>query len=144
MKARKKEKEKMSEEKKKKYEVTIKESKGACDKELFQKMIKRGDIVATKLADMIGKTVKITGYAICHVETDDKDFEIAYFAVNNGYISSGSEYFIESVKEYFDDCEYFNLKEIKTKKGKTYKAMPVLADSNAIELESSSEDDLPF
>ena len=131
----------MSDEKKK-YEVEILESKGACDKDIFKKMVKRGDIVAEKLANIIGKVVTITGYAVCKVKTDEKEFTMCYYAVGDGFFSSGSEYFLDSVKEYFSDCDSFKLAEIKTKKGKTYKAVPVLAENNPKELES--EDDLPF
>ena len=35
--------------------------------------------------------------------------------------------FAESVKTYFGDCDSFKLVEIKTKNGKTYKAVPIIS-----------------
>lgn len=126
-----------------KYEVTIKNSKGACENELFKKLATKGDIVADRVTTMINKVVTIRGYAECHVKTDDKEFDINYFATDNGYISSGSEYFLDSVKSYIDFADTFKINEIKTKKGKTYKAMPVMSEKKPESLEATN-DDLPF
>ena len=120
----------------KKYEVEIKKAEGSCDTELFKKMAKKGDIQATKVVDMIGKVVKITGYAICKIVTEDKEFEMSYYATTEGIISSGSEFFRESVEDYFGECELMKINEIKTKKGKTYKVSPILTQG--------TDDDLPF
>lgn len=120
----------------KKYEVEIKGAVGSCDTELFKKMAKKGDIQATKVADMIGKVVKITGYATCKITTEDKEFEMSYYATTEGIISSGSEFFRDSVDDYFGECELMKINEIKTKKGKTYKVSPILTEG--------TEDDLPF
>lgn len=117
------------EEQNKKYQVTIKEKKGTCDNNLFEKMAKKGDITAVKLSDVLNSIVTITGYAKCTIETIDKVFDINYFdTVEYGLISSGSEIFAESVSDYFGEVDKVRLTEVKTRKGKTYKAVPLLRD----------------
>ena len=133
----------------KKYEVSVMEKKGTCDNSLFEKMAKKGDLTAIKLAEILNVEVKITGYARCHIVTDEKEFDINYFDTEEyGLISSGSEIFTESVVDYFGEVESVRLVEVKTKKGKTYKAVPVLGNSNKEEKTNESEettnDDLPF
>ena len=133
----------------KKYEVSVLEKKGTCDNSLFEKMAKKGDLTSVKLAELLGVEVKITGYAKCHIVTDDKEFDINYFDTEEyGLISSGSEIFTESVIDYFGEVESVRLVEVKTKKGKTYKAVPVLANNKkeqkAEEKEETTNDDLPF
>lgn len=140
-------------EKKKKYEVTVNSKVGTCDNTLFEKMAKKGDITAIKLSDLIGKTVHITGYADCTIETEEKTFNISYYDTEEyGLFSSGSEIFAESVSDYFGDVETVRLKEVKTKKGKTYKAVPVLEETKNSKEETTKKeetteiknDDLPF
>lgn len=133
----------------KKYEVTVLEKKGTCDNALFEKMAKKGDLQAVKLSDVIGVEVKITGYAKCNVVTDDKNFNINYFdSEEYGLISSGSKIFAESVEDYFGEVESVRLVEVKTNKGKTYKAVPVLRNSKKEEKteqkEETTNNDLPF
>ena len=136
------------EDQKRTYKVEILEKKGTCDSELFELMAKNGDLTSQKLADMIGAQVKITGYAVCHITTDDKDFSVTYFDTEEyGLISSGSEVFLESVIAYFGKVDRVNLTEIKTKKGKTYKAVPVLTKKKQETTKNNEEknnDDLPF
>ena len=132
-----------------KYEVSVIEKKGTCDNSLFEKMAKKGDLTAIKLAEILNVEVKITGYAKCHIVTDEKEFDINYFDTEEyGLISSGSEIFTESVVDYFGEVESVRLVEVKTKKGKTYKAVPVLGNSNkeqkTNESEETTNDDLPF
>lgn len=133
----------------KKYEVTVLEKKGTCDKALFEKMAKKGDLTAIKLSELLGVEVKITGYAKCNVVTDDKNFNINYFDTEEyGLLSSGSEIFTESVVAYFGEVESVRLVEVKTKKGKTYKAVPVLRNNKKEEKTEQKEEaineDLPF
>ena len=138
----------------KKYEVTILEKKGTCDNALFEKMAKNGDLTSTKVSNLIGVEVRIKGYAKCHIVTDDKNFNINYFDTEEyGLVSSGSEIFTESVVDYFGEVESVRLVEVKTKKGKTYKAVPVLGNSKKTEQEETTKneeepkeasDDLPF
>lgn len=110
----------------KKYEVKILNAVGSCDSNIFRKMASKGDINAIKISELLNAEVSITGYAKCQITTDEKDFCINYFATEEyGIISSGSEIFYESVVDYFDDVETVVISEIKTKKGKTYKAIPV-------------------
>lgn len=132
-----------------KYEVTVKEKKGTCDNALFEKMAKKGDLTAVKLSELLGIEVKITGYAKCHIVTDEKEFDINYFDTEEyGLVSSGSEIFTESVVDYFGEVESVRLTEVKTKKGKTYKAVPVLGNNKKEEKteqkEEGTNDDLPF
>ena len=131
-----------------KYEVTVNEKKGTCDNALFEKMAKKGDLTAVKLSELVGVEVKITGYAKCHIVTDDKEFDINYFDTEEyGLVSSGSEIFTESVVDYFGEVESVRLTEVKTKKGKTYKAEPVLGNNKKEETTKNEEettDDLPF
>ncbi len=132
-----------------KYEVTVIEKKGTCDNALFEKMAKKGDLTATKISDLLGAEVKITGYAKCNIVTDDKNFNINYFDTEEyGLISSGSEIFTESVIDYFGEVESVRLVEVKTKKGKTYKAVPVLGNKKQGEPEKQKEttnnEELPF
>ena len=132
-----------------KYEVTVKEKEGTCDNALFEKMAKKGDLTAIKLSEIVGVEVKITGYATCHIITDEKEFDINYFDTEEyGLVSSGSEIFTESVVDYFGEVESVRLVEVKTKKGKTYKAVPVLGNSKKEEKteqkEEATNNDLPF
>lgn len=131
-----------------KYEVKINEKKGTCDNELFEKMAKNGDITSIKLADVVGQVVHIIGYASCTIATDDKTFDINYFDTEEyGLVSSGSEIFFESVKDYFEEVEEVRLTEVKTKKGKTYKAVPILGMTKKEKEETTKKednDDLPF
>ena len=133
----------------KKYEVTVLEKKGTCDNALFEKMAKKGDLTAIKLSELLGVEVKITGYAKCNVVTDDKNFNINYFDTEEyGLISSGSEIFAESVSDYYGEVENVRLTEVKTKKGKTYKAVPVLGnkkeETKNNKEETTNNQDLPF
>lgn len=135
----------------KKYEVTVLDKKGTCDNALFEKMAKKGDITSKKLAEVLGMVVKIIGFAKCNIVTDEKNFDIYYFDTEeHGLISSGSEIFAESVTDYYGEVENVRLTEVKTKKGKTYKAVPVLGNEKTNkkeEITSKNEetsDDLPF
>ena len=131
----------------KNYEVTVNEKKGTCDNALFEKIAKKGDLTAIKLSELVGVEVKITGYAKCHIVTDEKEFDMNYFDTEEyGLVSSGSEIFKESVVDYFGEVESVRLTEVKTKKGKTYKAVPVLRNNKKEETIKNEEttDDLPF
>ena len=136
----------------KKYEVKVLTKEGSCDNELFEKMAKKGDITSIKIADVLGKVVKIVGFAYCEITTEEKTFNILYVDTEEyGLISSGSEIFMESVEDYYGDVEYVRLKEIKTRKGKTYKAVPVLGnvrkenkEEETTKNETENNEDLPF
>ena len=132
-----------------KYEVTVNEKKGTCDNALFEKMAKKGDLTAIKLSEIVGVEVKIKGYAKCHIITDEKEFDNNFFDTEEyGLVSSGSEIFTESVVDYFGEVESVRLTEVKTKKGKTYKAVPVLGNNKKEEKieqkEETINNDLPF
>ena len=136
-------------EEERKYEVTILKKVGTCDDELFEEMAKNGDLSATKLSELIGVDVTITGYSVCNIVTNDKNFNVTYYDTEEyGLISSGSDVFLESVTRYFGKVKQVKLTEIKTKKGKTYKAQPVLKTSKKEETTKNEEkddnDELPF
>lgn len=133
----------------KKYEVTVLDKKGTCDNALFEKMAKKGDIASIKLAEVLGMVVKIIGYAKCNIVTDEKNFDIYYFDTEEyGLISSGSEIFAESVTDYYGEAENVRLTEVKTKKGKTYKALPILGNEKTNKKEETineeTSDDLLY
>lgn len=109
----------------KKYELTIKKATGSCDTDLFKKMAKKGDISASKIEDFVGKVIRITGYADAHIEVEDKEFDLTYYATDDGYFSTGSKYFNDSLEDYLEDTDTFKILKIKTKKGHTYKASPI-------------------
>lgn len=130
-----------------KYDVKVLTKKGSCDTTLFEKMAKKGDLTSTKLADVIGAEVTIKGYATCEITTDKKTFVISYFDTEEyNLISSGSEIFKESVEDYYEEVERVKLVEVKTNKGKTYKAVPVLGTNKKAEETKLEEvdNDLPF
>lgn len=134
-----------------KYEVKVNEKKGSCDNVLFEKMAMKGDITATKLSEVLGQVVHIVGYASCTITTEDKTFDINYFDTEEyGLVSSGSEIFFESVKDYFGEVEKVRLTEVKTKKGKTFKAVPILdkkttnKEETTKKEEETTNDELPF
>ena len=72
------------------------------------------------------------------IENND---ELYFDTEEYGLLSSGSEIFTESVVDYFGEIERARLLEVKTKKGKTYKAVPVLGKSKK---EETTNNDLPF
>lgn len=123
-----------------KYEVEIKEAKGSLKNNLFDKMAKNGDLQAIKLSSIIGAEVTIDGLAKCHIATDAKEFDMFYInTLEYGLVGTGSEIFINSVLTYIDEIKSFRIMEVKTKRGTTYKATPVLGAT-----EEQSTDELPF
>ena len=126
------------------YSVTIKNAEGTCKSDLFAKMAKRGDLQATKITSLINNVVTIKGYAICNIKSEDKEFDIVYYDTKEfGLISSGSQIFAESVIEYYGDVDKIRIAEVKTRKGKTYKAIPELTENKQGEYDETT-DDLPF
>lgn len=119
------------ENKQNKYEIKVLAKVGSCDNILFEKMAQKSDLTSTKLSNLIGSVVKIVGYAQCEIEINDKIFIMNYIDTEEyGLISTGSEIFMDSVTDYYGEVENVRLKEIKTKKGKTYKAVPVFQSKN--------------
>ena len=114
-----------------KYEVKVTEKKGSCDSATFEKRAKNGDLTSEKVSECVGRVVNITGYAICDITAGDKEFTMGYYATTEGLISTGSEVFKDSVKEYLDDTTTFKIVSIKTKKGTTYKVTPILNQEEA-------------
>lgn len=113
----------------KNYNVEIKESVGSCKSTIFEKMAQNGDIQSTKVSECIGEVITLTGYALCHITTSDKEFDMNYYATTNGFISSGSEVFKDSIEEYYGEVDTFKIMSVKTKKGTTYKVTPVLLNN---------------
>lgn len=129
------------------YQVTIKEKKGTCESTLFEKMAKKGDLTTKKLTEVLNQKVTITGYALCEIQTEDKQFNMNFFDTKElGLISSGSHIFADSVVDYYGEVDKVILVEVKTKKGKTYKAVPLLISEKEDKEKTNDEttDDLPF
>lgn len=129
------------------YQVTIKEKKGTCESTLFEKMAKKGDLTTKKLTEVLNQKVTITGYALCEIQTEDKQFNMNFFDTKElGLISSGSDIFANSVVDYYGEVDKVELVEVKTKKGKTYKAVPLLSSEKEDKEKTNDEttDDLPF
>ena len=118
----------------KNYKVEIRKAEGTCDSELFRLKASKGDITASRLSEMVGKVVDITGYAECHITTDEKEFDMKYYNTNSGTVSSGSAIFLESVQDYMKYTTRFAIKEVKTKRGKTYKGDPIIVDDSTGEV----------
>jgi len=112
-----------------KYEVNIKDVYGSCDSDLFKKMASKGDITSDRIKNVVGKVFKITGYAKCNIVTDEKNFDIVYYATDSGFVSSGSNVLFDSIVDYIGDTDTFKIAEIKTKKGTTYKGVPVFVET---------------
>lgn len=126
------------------YNVKVVSKTGTCNNEIFEKMAENGDINAVKVSELIGANVTITGTGKCNITTDDKNFDIIYYDTKEyGLISSGSEFFAKSVETYINDIQTFIIKEIKTKKGKTYKAQPQLS-TNQPQPNNEKPNELPF
>ena len=87
-------------------------------------------------------------YLIAYFEYSFYQLDIYYFDTEEyGLVSSGSEIFTESVVDYFGEVESVRLVEVKTKKGKTYKAVPVLKANKKKKKKNEKEEsdnDLPF
>lgn len=132
----------------KKYEVEVLEKVGTCDSNLFEKMAKKGDITATSIKEFVGKVMTVLGYSRCKITTDEKEFEIGYYDTDEyGFVSTGSEIFHESIEDYFGEVEQVRIVEIKTKKGKTYKAQPIIGkkkEEKTNKMEIDENDELPF
>ena len=109
----------------KKYNVTIEEKYGICDKPSFIKLAQNGDVQAEPISSQVGRIINVLGYAKVHVETENKTFDNYYYACDDGYYSSGSEYFKTSIETYFNDTKTFKVNKVTTKKGHTFKASPI-------------------
>ena len=86
----------------------------------------KGDITASKVEDFVGKVIKITGWADAHISTDSKEFDLTYYATDDGYFSTGSKYFKDSLNDYLGDTDTFKILKVKTSKGHTYKVSPII------------------
>lgn len=131
-----------------KFKMEIKESYGTCEEDLFELMAKNGDLTSIKVKDAVGSQVAVNGYALTHIETADKSFDLFYLDTDEyGLITSGSEIFANSIKTYIKKVQTFRILELKTKKGTTYKAVPVLkanAKKNDEVIEEADNEELPF
>ena len=122
-----------------KYLVTVNGKLGTCNNDLFEKMAKKGDLTSIKVSEIIGKIVTIIGYANCTIETNEKKFDITYYDTEEyGLISTGSQVFLNSVESYYDEVDKVRITEVKTKKGKTYKAVPILENKKSVNNEETT------
>lgn len=126
------------------YDVQVLTKEGSCKEELFSIMAENGDLTSQKLTEVINEVVTIIGYAKCKITVDSGEFELYYYDTKEkGLISSGSEIFAQSVQTYYGKVDKVRITEIKTKKGKTYKAVPVLHTEDKKE-ETTPDEGLPF
>lgn len=113
-------------EKKKTYVVTVKQTQGSLDTDLFKKMAEKGDITATNAQEMTNAKITIKGMADTDVHTDERDFGLSYVDTEEyGLLqASTGSMFINSINEYKDDTDSFIIKEVKCKLGRGVKAVP--------------------
>jgi len=114
---------------KKKYVVTVKETIGTLDTDIFRKMASKGDITSVSVTEFDGQVFTVTGEAYATIETEEKMFDMAYFNTEEyGIIHcGGGTLFDESISDYLtDDIKKFRVIKVKCKMGNGYKAVPVL------------------
>lgn len=116
------------------YSVELLSAWGTCEKPMFQKQAKRGDITSQKIEEFVNEVVIVKGYASAKITTKDKEFNLNYYATDKGIISTGSEVFMESIEDYIEDTKMFKILKVKTKKGFTYKASPIDYDDESGEV----------
>lgn len=107
------------------YDVSINHAEGTAENELFKKMLKKGDVASEKIKDVVGAIFTVTGIASVTIKTEDNNFDLYYYITDCGIFTSGSEIFYESVTDYYGEVDKVKVVEIKTKKGTTYKAVPI-------------------
>lgn len=112
--------------KNKTYVVTVKQTQGSLDTDLFKKMAEKGDITATSAQEMINAKITIKGMADVDVHTDERDYSLTYVDTEEyGLLqSSTGSMFINSIHDYKEDTDSFIIKEVKCKLGKGVKAVP--------------------
>ena len=108
------------------YEVTVKQTEGTLDTDLFKKMAEKGDITATVAQEMENAKITIKGMADVDVHTDERDFSLTYVdTVEYGLLqASTGSMFIKSINDYKEDTDSFIIKAVKCKLGKGVKAVP--------------------
>ena len=100
-------------------------------------------ITSESVKEHVGDTVKVDGYANCHIETTEKEFDLLYMSTNIGFIHTGSVIFIESFTDYYGEVDTFRIASIKAKNGTAYKAVPMLGGVMPVE-DDDNTNDLPF
>lgn len=111
------------------FRVTIKATTGICDTELFKKVCEHGDLNALRVKDHVGDIIHINGTCDVTIQNNDNTFDVTYYACDEGVYSTGSEIFKESVTDYLDDINVFRITSITTRKGSSFKAIPVFSES---------------
>ena len=112
--------------KNKTYVVTVKQTEGSLETDLFKKMAEKGDITATTAQEMTNAKITIKGMADVDVHTDERDFSVTYVDTEEyGLLQASTEsMFIKSINDYKEDTDSFIIKEVKCKLGKGVKAVP--------------------
>lgn len=108
------------------YVVTVKQTQGSLETDLFKKMAENGDITATTAQEMTNAKITIKGIADVDVHTDERDFSLTYVDTEEyGLLqASTGSMFIKSINDYKEDTDSFIIKEVKCKLGKGVKAVP--------------------
>lgn len=108
------------------YVVTVKQTRGSLETDLFKKMAEKGDITATTAQEMENAKITIKGMADVDVHTDERDFSLTYVDTEEyGLLqASTGSMFINSINDYIEDTGSFIIKAVKCKLGKGVKAVP--------------------
>ena len=119
------------------YKVEVLEKVGTLNKDIFEKMIMRGDVVAKNVGEIVGEYITVTGFAEAFIDLGKEGkepFNIYYFnTLEKGIIYTGSSIFYDSVMDYMEYGKML-VSEIKLKQGqKTYKVTPDMREENNIE-----------
>lgn len=123
----------------KKYEVSIISAPtGALDNDLFRVMVSKGDITSTPVTELVDEKLTINGTCSVHVITDEKEFNLEYFnTIEKGIVHcGGGTLFDESYSDYKDYTNTFIVKKVKCKMGSAYKAVPVMGNIHAVDIDT--------
>lgn len=119
------------------YIVEIKEDtvSGSLNNDLFRVMCARGDVNSISVSELVGEHITITGNALADITVNDDVIHTEYFdTVEKGIIHCGSgTMFSDSVSDYIEYTNKFIIRGVKCKKGKGYKAVPLLAEETSYE-----------
>lgn len=131
----------------KSFEITLINSEGTCDTELFKKMVSKADVTSTPIMELVGKTFTPTGSADVHIKTSDKEFDRLLIDTKEfGIIHTSSSVFEDGFADYSGECDSMRIVGVKAKLGTCYKCVPVITATEAEQLDNVESDDegLPF
>ena len=125
--------------KEKGFEVTINNSNGTLNTELFKKMCAKGDVTSTGIINLVGCTFTPLGDANCHIKAAEREFDRTYIdTVEFGIIHTASPTFLDGYADYSGECDTMRIVAVKAKLGTCYKCVPVF---NKVQEESVSSEE---